>query len=162
MPEVYLEDLRFNFNYLTKKMFTKSGMSFMVHSAAENKDLVLGGLKKLVERLRKGFNHFDVPSQFMEDESEFTFDTKKEFHVLPNYINYCARAYKAPHYLHPDAPRLQMAGGLTRKTDCGRVPAPADPGEGRGLRVRLPLQLRRQSHHEHLPRPQHPQILREL
>lgn len=134
---MYLDDLRFHFEYLTKKLVAKGGLSFMVHSALENKVQVQTDLHKFFEGLKRTFKDFNGPMPFLPDEEEFVFDGTKEFHVVPNFTNYCARAFRAPHYHHPDTPKLQMAGELTRSADPGRVPAPTHPRKGRRVRVGL-------------------------
>lgn len=157
-----MEDLKFNFELLTNKLFQKRGFKFMVHSSVENQEKVSQALHTFMEKFRKKYRLFDGGALPIGEDSEFALDTQKEFHLLPNFINYCARSYTAPGYLNLDTPKLQLAGMLTRQVVTGRVPTPANPGKGRCLWLLLPIQLRRQLHHELIPGPQHPQILRKF
>lgn len=106
----YLEDLIFNWDLLTNKVFCKAGMSVLAHSGNENREAVESALHKLISRLAKRFRLFLAPPMPpLEDGEGFEVNTQKEFHLLPNFINYCARSFLAPVFTSTDTAKLQVA-----------------------------------------------------
>ena len=106
----YLEDLEINFNVILNKIVKKERVSFCVHSDTFNRDQINKNISKLLEVFEKSFVTFGMDTALKPTEEVFERDLKKEFYLLPNYVNYVIQSFEIPHFSHPDIPKLNVMG----------------------------------------------------
>jgi len=112
----YLEDLELNFNVILNKICKKERVAFCVHSDTSNRDHINKNISKLLEVFEKSFVTFKMDTTLKPTDDVFAHDLKKEFYLLPNYVNYVIQSFEIPNFYHPDIPKLNVMSKVTRQT----------------------------------------------
>ncbi len=94
-----------------------------MHSDTKNRDHVNKNIAKLLEAFDKSFVTFNMDTTLKPTEEIFNHELKKEFYLLPNYVNYVIQSFEIPNYFHKDIPKLSVMSRIIRQTARIRVPA---------------------------------------
>jgi hypothetical protein len=97
----------------------KERASFCIHSDNANRDNLNNKISKLLSSLESRFNYFKMDTSLTPVEDTFEVDLKKEFYLLPNYVNYVIQSFEIPHFNHPDIPKIAVMSNFTRQTTRG-------------------------------------------
>ena len=109
-----MEDLEFNFNTILNKIMKKERAAFCVHSDTNNRERIDKNISKLLSSLETSFGFFKMDTTLVPNEEIFEPYFKKEFYLLPNYVNYVIQSFEIPNYYHADIPKIAVMSLLIR------------------------------------------------